>query len=77
MTMIMKHSLRGAGATKVVMLYAFASMFFFRGLVVPISVTFFGMGLTGIWVVMFCDIVVQAAIFTRLHFKGDWVRTEV
>lgn len=75
--MVLKHSLRGAGATRVVMAYGFASMFFFRGIVVPVAVTFFGVGLTGIWLIMFIDVVVQAALFMRLHFKGDWVRTMV
>ena len=76
-TMVLKHSLRGAGATRVVMVYAFSSMFFFRGIVVPVAVTFFGVGLTGIWLIMFADVAVQAALFARLHFKGDWLGTEV
>lgn len=75
--MILKSSLRGAGATRLVMKYSFVSMILFRGVVVPIAVTKFGVGLTGIWVIMFLDVGVQAAIFARLHFKGKWVETEV
>ena len=75
--MVLKHSLRGAGATRVVMVYSFASMLLFRGILVPIAVTFFDAGLRGIWLIMFADVAVQAAIFSRLHFRGDWVKTEV
>lgn len=75
--MILKSSLRGAGATRLVMVYAFSSMLFFRGLVVPIAVTQFGVGLTGIWVIMFVDVGVQAILFSRVHFQGRWLKTEV
>ena len=75
--MILKHSLRGAGATRVVMVYSFASMLLFRAILVPIAVTFFDAGLRGIWLIMFADVAVQAAIFSRIHFKGEWVKTEV
>ena len=76
-TMILKHSLRGAGATKVVMRYAFVSMIFFRGIVVPVAVTFFDVGLRGVWIIMFMDVWLQAILFARIHFKGDWVHTKV
>ena len=60
-----------------VMMWSFSSMIFFRGIMVPVAVTFFGAGLYGIWIIMFADVVLQALIFARLHFKGDWVKTEV
>ena len=75
--MVLKHSLRGAGATRTVMKWSFGSMIFFRGMMVPLAVTYFGFGLYGIWLIMFTDVVVQALIFARLHFKGDWVNTKV
>lgn len=75
--MVLKQSLRGAGATRMVMMWSFSSMIFFRGIMVPVAVTFFGAGLYGIWIIMFADVVLQALIFARLHFKGDWVKTEV
>lgn len=75
--LVMKTTMRGAGATRLVMRYSFSSMFFYRVIVVPIAVSFFGMGLTGIWVVMFIDVGTQAFFFARLHFKGDWLRAKV
>jgi putative MATE family efflux protein len=70
--MIMKITLRGAGATKIVMKGSFASMIFFRAIMVPVGVHFFGFDLVGIWVLMFCDITVQALVFVWVHFRGDW-----
>ncbi|MDE0826018.1 MAG: MATE family efflux transporter [Akkermansiaceae bacterium] len=76
-TLIMKSTLRGAGATRLVMLYSFSSMILFRGIIVPIGVTQFGLELRGIWVIMFIDVVVQAALFARVHFQGKWVGVKV
>jgi len=76
-TMILKLSLRGAGATKAVMAHSFISMIFFRGIMIPVAVTYWGAGLRAIWLIMFADVLVQALMFMRLHFKGDWVKTNV
>lgn len=75
--LVMKTTMRGAGATKLVMRYSFASMLFYRVLVIPVAVTFFGIGLTGIWIVMFVDVGTQALLFGRQHFKGDWLQAKV
>lgn len=75
--LVMKTTMRGAGATRLVMRYSFTSMFFYRVIVVPIAVTFFGLGLTGIWIIMFVDIGTQALLFGRQHFKGDWLQAKV
>jgi putative MATE family efflux protein len=75
--LVMKTTMRGAGATKLVMRYAFSSMIFYRILVVPLAVSFLGLGLTGIWVVMFFDVATQALLFGRQHFKGDWLKVKV
>lgn len=75
--LVMKTTMRGAGATKLVMRYSFSTMLFFRVLVVPLAVSFLGMGLTGIWVVMFVDVATQAFLFGRLHFKGTWLQVKV
>lgn len=75
--LVMKTTMRGAGATRLVMRYSFSTMFFYRVIVVPVAVTFFGMGLTGIWIVMFIDVGTQAFFFARLHFKGDWLKAKV
>ncbi|MBK1834235.1 MATE family efflux transporter [Roseibacillus ishigakijimensis] len=75
--LVLKTTMRGAGATKLVMRYSFTSMFFYRVLVVPLAVTQFGMGLTGIWVVMFLDTTTQALLFARVHFQGQWLLARV
>ncbi len=75
--LVLKSSLRGAGATRLVMVYSFATMIFFRGIMVPVAVKFFDVGIFGIWVIMFTDVAVQAVVFSWVHFRGKWVRTEV
>ena len=59
------------------MRYSFSTMIFYRVLVIPVAVSFFGLGLTGIWVVMFVDVATQAVLFGRVHFKGDWLKAKV
>ena len=75
--LVLKSSLRGAGATRLVMIYAFTTMILFRAIMVPVAVTFFGVGLYGIWVIMFIDVALQAVIFSWIHFRGKWVETSV
>jgi Na+-driven multidrug efflux pump len=55
-----------------VMKGSFASMIFFRAIMVPVGVNFFNFDLLGIWILMFCDITVQALVFVWVHFRGDW-----
>ena len=75
--LVLKSSLRGAGATRLVMRYSFSTMILFRGILVPVAVLYFGVGLYGIWVIMFIDVAAQAAIFSGVHFRGKWVETKV
>ena len=75
--LVMKTTMRGAGASKLVMRYSFSTMLFYRVLVIPLAVSFLGLGLTGIWIVMFVDVGTQALLFGRLHFKGDWLKVKV
>lgn len=75
--LVLKSSLRGAGATRLVMVYSFSTMILFRGIGVPVAVKFFDVGLFGIWVIMFIDVWVQASVFAWVHFRGRWQRTEV
>ena len=75
--LVMKTTMRGAGATKLVMRYSFSTMLFYRVLVIPVAVSFFGLGLTGIWLVMFIDVATQSVLFGRLHFKGSWLHFRV
>jgi len=74
---VLKTSMRGAGATPLVIRYAFGSMIFFRlGLLWALS-RFGEIGLLGVWIVLSLDIVSQAFIFTRLHFGGKWLDAKV
>ena len=73
----MKTTMRGAGATQLVMRYSYSTMLFYRVFIIPVGVSFFGLGLTGIWVVMFIDVITQAILFSRIHFRGDWLRAKV
>jgi Na+-driven multidrug efflux pump len=74
---IMKTSMRGAGATPMVMRRAFASMLFFRVAVLWWAVDRWGIGLTGVWIIFGCDMLAQAIMFTRLHLRGDWLDARV
>lgn len=75
--MVMKMSMRGAGATRVVTLYSFASMGLIRIGLLWLAIKWLGIGLLGVWMVMMVDVFCQAVIFVRLHYKGSWMETEV
>jgi Na+-driven multidrug efflux pump len=76
-SIIMKTSMRGAGATGIVMRWSFASMFFFRVLVLALLDHFDRITLTGVWIVLSLDIFVQSIVFTRLHYQGKWLDARV
>jgi Na+-driven multidrug efflux pump len=75
--MVMKMAMRGAGATRIVTLYSFGSMFAFRVGLLWAAMYWLNVDLLGAWLVMMVDVVVQSIIFVRLHFKGDWLKMEV
>jgi putative MATE family efflux protein len=74
---VMKTSMRGAGATRMVMTRSFASMLVFRVLVLWWAVANLGIGLTGVWIIFGCDMLVQSIMFTWLHFRGTWLGVSV
>ena len=74
---ILKTSMRGAGATKLVMRWAFSSMLFYRIGVLWVLSSLGWVTLTGVWIVLGFDLVTQAIVFTRLHFKGRWLDAKV
>ncbi len=76
-TLIMKTTMRGAGATYQVMVVSFAIMLFFRVFLIPVGVVKFGLTLQGVWIVMACDVFTQSIVFTVLHFRGYWLRARV
>ena len=77
-TMIVtKMAMRGAGATRLVTVYSFGSMWFIRVGVLWAAVHWFEVDLLGIWKIMMLDVLVQALVFMWLYLKGDWLKTEV
>ena len=74
---ILKTTMRGAGATRLVMRYAFSSMLFYRIGVLWILSHLDLISLTGVWIVLSMDLFTQAILFSRLHFKGDWLNAKV
>lgn len=75
--MVMKMSMRGAGDTRTVTVYSFASMGLIRVGVLWLVIRNFDIGLLGVWQVIMCDALLQALVFVWLHFKGDWLKKEV
>ncbi|MDP4720647.1 MAG: MATE family efflux transporter [Akkermansiaceae bacterium] len=75
--MILKTTMRGAGATKMVMRAAFGSMLFSRVLVLGVLAHFGWISLTGVWIVFGFDLLTQAIIFIRRHFRGKWLDAKV
>lgn len=74
---ILKTSMRGAGATHIVMRWSFGSMIFYR-VIVLWSMAELGVAtLTWVWIVLSLDLFTQAMIFSRLHFRGKWLDARV
>lgn len=74
---ILKNTMRGAGATGIVMRWAFTSMIFFRVGVLGALAKFGSPTLILVWIVLATDLTVQALIFSWLHFKGKWLNAKV
>ncbi len=77
--MVMKMSMRGAGATVSVMAFSFGIMLVFRVGLLAATFQYFGdqMTLTKVWLVMMLDLIVQAVVFVGVHFRGKWLDAEV
>ena len=74
---VLKTSMRGAGATAMVIRYSFGSMIFFR---IAVLGTADWLGLTSlvlVWIILSLDLVVQSIIFTRLHLAEKWLEAKV
>lgn len=74
---VLKTSMRGVGATPLVMRVAFASMLTIRVGVMWLVVGRLGGGLTAVWVIFGCDMLAQALVFSWLHFRGGWLKARV
>lgn len=76
-TIVMKTSLRGAGATRTVMSYSFVSLILFRVVGITLYDHFADLTLITIWIFMSLDLFVQAAVFAVISFRGKWLETRV
>lgn len=74
---ILKTSMRGAGATTAVMRWSFGSMFFFRIGVLWWCFNHGGISLLNVWIVFGCDLFTQSIAFSYLHFRGKWLDARV
>ncbi len=74
---IMKTSLRGAGATRSIMKASFASLIFYRIIVMTACAGTIGLNLTTIWIIMSLDLFTQALYFALLAKRGTWLETQV
>lgn len=74
---ILKTSMRGAGATKLVMAWSFGSMIFYRILIMAALSHLGWITLSGVWIIFGLDMVTQAVVFMRLHFQGKWLDARV
>lgn len=79
MSFTMPNALRAAGDAKFTMVVSMLSMWICR-----IGVSYLlgpaqglGMGLLGVWVAMFCDWVVRAALFLTRFLRGKWKEHQV
>lgn len=77
--MVMKMSMRGAGATGIVMGASFSITLLTRVGLLVACFYFYAeqMTLLKVWLLMILDLVVQAVVFTVLHFRGKWLDAEV
>jgi putative MATE family efflux protein len=74
---ILKTSMRGAGATPMVMRWSFASLLFYRVAVLSLLSKFHLASLTLVWIVLGLDLLTQAIVFAKLHFHGKWLEYKV
>lgn len=74
---LLKTTMRGAGATAMVMKWAFAIMVTIRiGLLSYLHAQGL-LTLPGVWIVFTIDLWLQAIVFSVLHFRGKWLNAKV
>lgn len=74
---ILKTSMRGAGATTTVMRWSFGSMIFYRIGLMWLLHEQPWFDLRAVWVIFSLDLVTQALVFARVHFRGKWLDARV
>ena len=79
MSFTLPNALRAAGDAKFTMVVSMLSMWICRiGMSYLLGSSWgFGMGLLGVWVAMFCDWIVRAAVFLIRFLRGKWKEHQV
>lgn len=74
---VLKTTMRGAGATAMVIRYSFLSMIFYRVGMLALFSHLGRIDLVTVWIILSLDLFTQALIFARLHFRGKWLDAKV
>lgn len=74
---VLKTTMRGAGATAMVIRYSFFSMIFYRVGMLALFSHLGRIDLVTVWIILSLDLFTQALIFARLHFRGKWLDAKV
>lgn len=74
---VLKTAMRGAGATQLVMRWAFSSMIFYRVFGLWVMHNYFTATLTGVWIMLSFDLLTQAIAFHWLYRRGKWLDATV
>lgn len=75
--LVMKMSMRGAGATTTVMTTAFTIMILVRIVLLGSYTYSDDASIYGVWMIMSLDLLVQATVFIILHYRGKWTLAKV
>jgi len=76
-SMVLKMSMRGAGATKLVMFYTFLIMISVRVLLLGWYTSLPDSTVIGAWWIMSLDLFIQTVVFFVLYIKGGWTKVKV
>jgi putative MATE family efflux protein len=74
---VLKTTMRGAGATGTVMRWSFGSMIFYRIGMMWLLHEKPWFDLRAVWVIFSLDLITQALVFARVHFRGKWLDARV
>lgn len=74
---VLKTTMRGAGATTTVMRWSFGSMIFYRIGMMWLLKSQPWFDLRAVWVIFSLDLITQALVFARVHFRGKWAESRV
>ncbi len=75
--MLLKTSMRTAGATMLVMRCSFGSMIFYRVIVMLLAQSQPWFDLHWVWLIVGADLATQSLILAWAHFRGKWLDARV